>query len=118
MKCQVIKYGLFLILTALLVTACSSTPDSPSADQNVVVKVAFKQAGFNSHVTKIVLKVNGAGFAEITEEAQLVDGQAVIELAVPFGSSRFFEMLALDDEGTIFYQGSNLADVVAGIIKK
>lgn len=101
---------------ALLVAGCSGNLPSSASTREVVVSALAKDLGVGSNVTGIVLAVTAADMETITQSAEMVNGEATIELEVPIGEDRVFTMTAFDAEEVALYSGSRTADVLGGQI--
>lgn len=101
---------------ALLVAGCSGNSPSAANSREVVVSALAKDLGIGSNITGIVLTVTAADMETITQEAELVNGEATIQLEVPIGEDRVFTMTAFNAGEVALYNGSRTADILGGQI--
>ncbi len=100
-----------LLAAALLLSSCSLS-DSPTGQNNqLTVQAVLKQADLGSSVTNVRLTITGDGIEDIVKDTVFVDGIATFEVEVPTGQDLTFTMMAMDIEGTVLYQGSEVTQI-------
>jgi len=101
-----------LVGAALFLSSCATTPTGQS--RQVVVQTSAKQSSMGDDVTSVRLTIAGAGIDDIVEEGDFVDGLVTFEVEVPSSIELTFTMSALDIEGTILFEGSQVTTIAPG----
>jgi hypothetical protein len=112
MKATVATIWLLLVI-AFLAAGCSQDTPTGSGSAVMSVTASCEALGIGSKVSGVGLQVSGDNFDEISKTAELINGEATLEIEVPFGASRLFEMWAYDMDSVVLYRGDTTADVVA-----
>ena len=105
-----------LSLLVAVIYGCSDRATSPGQRKPMEIAVSLKEFGMSSNVTRITLKVTGAGFDSIMLDTGIVNGLARFDIEVPFGRARVFELSAFSEAQILLYHGVDTVDVSAGSI--
>jgi hypothetical protein len=98
-----------------LLLGCSG--NNPAGHDTGTVRIQAAVSGFSvaGNVDTVGLRVSGDDFQPIVLNSGFLDGVAIFELELPYGTERLFEMWASAGDGTILFAGDTITDVIAGV---
>ena len=104
---------LSVAIAALMLSSCATTPTGQG--NQIVVQASAKQSGLTDDVTAVRLMISGTGIEDIVEEGNFVDGVVTFEVEVPSSVDLTFTMSALDIEGTVLFEGTQVTNLAPGV---
>ncbi len=106
-----------LLATVLITAGCSERPTDSSQDQTAIrLDLNITSPEFVSQIATYRVIVTGPDMDSVVAPLTVIDGrylEGVVE--VPAGRNRRFAVQALDESGTVLYQGITITDVAAGV---